>query len=308
MYLDFVPIFLNLLIILCSTWAVEFPECENVTEPDTFVSSYRSCAKYVYCSDDASFEGECLGGNYFNQAQGVCDDPENVKCDIVAGADVISIFDDKYQILETDVVGKNQNQNHEDDVLEETKETEDELELDTDAESDDAESDVEVEEEIVENSNNNQDHEHITMFTTQHEAATCSGVSSTAVRHIPHRESCSAFFTCYNGMIIPMLCPRYLFFNSETEKCEPQLPANCKLRYSVRLNCRKGVYDYMPHPQKCEYYYYCLNGFLMILRCPHDFLWHYERRTCVHKSLAKCYTESSILMTSQQQVVYRHRN
>lgn len=80
-----------------------------------------------------------------------------------------------------------------------------------------------------------------------------------------------------------------------------------QLRYSIRLNCRRGVYDYMPHPQRCEYYHYCLNGFLMIMRCPYDFTWHYERRTCVHKSQSKCYVDSSIL-AQQPVVIYRYNN
>ncbi|XP_061394417.1 uncharacterized protein LOC133329976 [Musca vetustissima] len=295
-----------LLVLLRVTWALDFPECANVTEPDVFVASFRSCAKYVYCSGDASFEGECLGGNYFNQAQGICDDPENVSCDIVAGADVTSIFDDKFQkadnVLEENVT---------DDLLEEDEEerggTGNAIEIgdvaETGAEPD---AEVEVEEENVPSANA-EDHQPLSVFTNP-EARKCSRFSSTAVRHIPHRESCSAFFTCYNGMVIPMLCPRNLFFNAETEKCESQLPANCKLRYSVRLNCQKGVYDYMPHPQKCEYYYYCINGFLMMLRCPYGFLWHFERRTCVRQSLAKCYKESAVLMAAQQTHVYRIRN
>ncbi|XP_073821691.1 uncharacterized protein [Musca autumnalis] len=301
MFNNLVNIFLKTLVILTisASWAIEFPECENVSEPDTFVASYRSCSKYVFCSDEElSFEGECLGGNYFNQVQGICDDPENVDCDIVPGEDVSSIFDDKFQKSDIENEEGNENDNGSDDDDEVVEEVMDSGENDDD----------EGEEEITDNSNA-QDHEAVTIYEVP-EAIRCSRLSSNTVRHIPHRESCSAFFTCYNGMVIPMLCPRNLFFNPATEKCEPQMPINCKQRYSVRLNCRKGVYDYMPHPSKCEYYYYCLNGFLMILRCPYDFVWHYERRTCVHKSLAKCYTESSIVMGLQQQlpVVYRSPN
>ncbi|XP_075144651.1 peritrophin-44 [Haematobia irritans] len=266
--------------------ALEFPECFNVSEPDTFVSSKRSCSKYIFCDGDASFEGECLGGNFFNEVEGICDDPENVKCNIVGSEGVQSIFDEKFQKSDIDdeakALGEDQSNGDADDLID----------------GDDINQDLNFSSanEIKGNELNSID------IVQMSNAPKCSD-NTRAIHHIPHQESCSAFFTCYNGLAIPMLCPRNTYFNAQSEKCDQEMPTSCKLRSSVRLSCRKGVYDYMPHPQICEYYHYCLNGFLMIMSCPYDFTWHYERRTCVHKSQSKCYGESSIL--DQQPVVYR---
>lgn len=179
-------------------WTIEFPECENVTEPDTFVSSQRSCAKYIFCDGEASFEGECLGGNYFNEIEGICDDPENVECDIVEDDSVSSIYDEKFQKSD-----KNENEKDSEENGFFTADEVNELEFDQDRDPNGV-SDIS-------------------------EAAKCSSGSGNVIHHIPHRDSCSAFFTCYNGMAIPMLCPRNLYFNPDAEKCEEQMPQSCKV-------------------------------------------------------------------------------
>uniref|UniRef100_A0A1I8PQB5 Chitin-binding type-2 domain-containing protein n=1 Tax=Stomoxys calcitrans TaxID=35570 RepID=A0A1I8PQB5_STOCA len=196
-----------------SSKALEYSECLGFTELDIFVSSKRSCSKYIYCNGESSFEGECLGGNFFNEAQGICDDPENVQCDIVEGDGVVSIFDETFQKSEGD---KNV----------ESLEG-DSIEGDDTGFGGTVEVSSELEENIIHLSN----------------APKCDKANR-GIRHIPHQDSCAAFFTCYNGIAIPMLCPKNSYFNPETEICDHKMPNKCKLPYSIRLNCRKGVYDY----------------------------------------------------------------
>ncbi|XP_037943714.1 myb-like protein D [Teleopsis dalmanni] len=109
--------------------------------------------------------------------------------------------------------------------------------------------------------------------------------------NIANPDSCATYYTCYNGIAIPMMCQRHMYFNPDTGKCERSENVNCPLIRPVRLQCRQGVYDFIPHPRNCEYYYFCSNGFLMIFQCPFHFTWHYERRTCVHHTRAKCFSQ-----------------
>ncbi|XP_023296343.2 probable chitinase 10 [Lucilia cuprina] len=265
---------MGLLVILCvliilvnhPIWCREYEECRGITEPDTVVASKKSCAKYIFCDGENSYEGECLAGNYFNELEGNCDDPENVKCDIEPNDDVKSIYDEDFNLKE-----------HE---TETTAENGDDNENITEIDEIDSE-------EIKENINSEMQQQNIP------KCPQLNGFHN--IKHIANHESCVAFYTCYNGIAIPMLCPGKMYFNEESSKCEPQMPESCKSRFSVRLNCHKGVYDFVPHPYRCEYYFYCLNGFLMIMRCPYDFTWHYERGTCVHKSKSKCYFEKSVI-------------
>ncbi|XP_020717381.1 uncharacterized protein LOC101449251 isoform X2 [Ceratitis capitata] len=112
------------------------------------------------------------------------------------------------------------------------------------------------------------------------------------VFYLPNRQSCSAYYACYNGIAIPMVCPRQSYFNLEMARCEQQNNIYCPYDRPVRLICNRGVYDYIPNPRKCGYYYFCSNGYLMIFQCPNHYLWHYERRTCVHHSEAKCFSSA----------------
>lgn len=189
--------------------AREYEECLDVTETDTFVASQRSCAKYIFCDGENSFEGECLGGNYFNELEGICDDPTNVECDIVESESVSSIYD-----------GHSDNKSHV--SISNGKGTtiapdvgNNEIKLSNNA----------IEEKIESNN-----------IVKNEQSPKCPDVNGMQnIRYIAHSNSCSSFFTCYNGMAIPMLCPRNLYFNGDTQTCEQQMPWSCKVRYCYQV-------------------------------------------------------------------------
>ncbi|KAM8708287.1 hypothetical protein ACLKA7_015284 [Drosophila subpalustris] len=45
-----------------------------------------------------------------------------------------------------------------------------------------------------------------------------------------------------------------------------------------------------PHPERCEYYYSCLGGYLTIVRCPYKFGWDYAEGRCKPMSEVKCFS------------------
>jgi len=50
--------------------------------------------------------------------------------------------------------------------------------------------------------------------------------------------------------------------------------------------------EFFPHPDNCNYFYYCIKGFLTLQQCPFYYGWDIERRSCVQIGVAKCYGNS----------------
>ncbi|XP_017051970.1 uncharacterized protein LOC108095398 [Drosophila ficusphila] len=49
-----------------------------------------------------------------------------------------------------------------------------------------------------------------------------------------------------------------------------------------------GDGDY-PHPQRCEYFYRCLSGYLTIVRCPYKYGWDLPTKRCKPIADTQCY-------------------
>jgi len=48
-----------------------------------------------------------------------------------------------------------------------------------------------------------------------------------------------------------------------------------------------------PHPQRCEYFYRCLSGYLTIVRCPYKYGWDLTTQQCKPMTEAQCFSYSS---------------
>jgi len=57
-----------------------------------------------------------------------------------------------------------------------------------------------------------------------------------------------------------------------------------------RPQCDTAGDGYHPHPQRCEYYYSCLGGYLTIVRCPYKFGWDYAEGRCKPMSEVHCFS------------------
>ncbi|KAH8274326.1 hypothetical protein KR026_009380 [Drosophila bipectinata] len=58
----------------------------------------------------------------------------------------------------------------------------------------------------------------------------------------------------------------------------------------TRPNCDSSRDSVHPHPQRCEYFYRCVAGFLTIVRCPYDYAWDSPTDKCRPKAQASCYS------------------
>lgn len=194
-------------------WCREYEECRDISGSDIVVASMKSCAKYIFCDEDNSYEGECLAGNYFNEKSGMCDNPKNVKCKIQPNDDVKSIYDEDFTHREN-----------------EQESAEDEKEKPDDDYKDDNDMNTSIEASEESDSQENEINTDNGVIATQQNETKCPPVNGFHnIKHIANPESCVAFYTCYNGRAIPMLCPGKMYFNEENSKCEPQMPESCKV-------------------------------------------------------------------------------
>ncbi|KAH8397191.1 hypothetical protein KR215_010293 [Drosophila sulfurigaster] len=57
-----------------------------------------------------------------------------------------------------------------------------------------------------------------------------------------------------------------------------------------RPHCDAIGDGYHPHPDRCEYYYSCLGGYLTIVRCPFKYGWDYAEERCKPMAEAQCFS------------------
>ncbi|XP_017484282.1 PREDICTED: uncharacterized protein LOC108372963 [Rhagoletis zephyria] len=308
-----------------------YRECIGAEKSQKFVASLDNCAKYIYCDGNNSFEGECLDDNYFNVNVGKCDERSAVVCNVgvqvqltvegsqnsqgslgsshsvgaldgerVDDKNVATIFDanvNSNSIMNTNNLMSNNNNWHTLVGLwssQQQQQQQQQQEKQQQLQSAMLSGGVIGSEPVTGLALNGIDMGNAaTAAIAANQAPQCPlryGLNN--VIYLANAASCTSYYTCYNGIAIPMICPRGTYFNEETSRCERQENVYCSLYRPVRLICNRGVYDYIPHARNCGYYYFCSNGYLMIFQCPFQYLWHYERRTCVHSSQAKCFSRA----------------
>ncbi|XP_036327544.1 peritrophin-1-like [Rhagoletis pomonella] len=125
--------------------------------------------------------------------------------------------------------------------------------------------------------------------TFLHISPSCHGCSYTT---FSYAQSCTDYFLCYHGHPIEMRCTDNLHFNIYTAKCDFPENVQCMLDRPNANKCLPHVTDFFPHSQNCNYFYYCIRGFLTLQQCPFYYGWDIERRACVLIKQAKCFEGS----------------
>ncbi|XP_011178239.2 uncharacterized protein LOC105209518 [Zeugodacus cucurbitae] len=283
-----------------------YRECIGFENDQKYVVSEDDCAKYIYCDGKNSFEGECLADNYFNAKEGKCDERAAVECKVgqqlmgenkpfnsqeVYGpggsssdgwrVDPVNAFNSNFN--NENKFGNNWNA-FEGYVMSQQQAKQQQQLLGLGG-------GVVGSEPVIGMAQNAIDMGSSDSSIAMAQPPVCPrryGLQN--VIYLPNTQSCAAYYVCYNGIALPMTCPRHMHFNQETSHCVRQDNMYCPYNRPVRLICNRGVYDYIPHPRNCGYYYFCSNGYLMIFQCPFQYLWDYERRSCVKRSEAKCFS------------------
>lgn len=70
----------------------------------------------------------------------------------------------------------------------------------------------------------------------------------------------------------------------------PVFMHNAVLATYVRPACNPWLDQAFPHPTNCEYYYYCIRGFLTVRRCSVGYYWDMQRSVCLPRQIARCWS------------------
>ncbi|KAH8404491.1 hypothetical protein KR222_006621 [Zaprionus bogoriensis] len=247
-----------------------FEEC-NAANDQQFVLSPKGCTYFILCNGEDSHEGECPEGDRFNAGEQMCELMEDIDCRTglpIAGDAADAGMAEQ---LSTATAAP-----------------------------------VEVEESTSSAANTDQPSSSVaSVASTTSPPLAVSPITSIVATYCPatdspnqivliaHDKSCTEYFICYRGQPIAMSCAASLHFNVRTGKCDRAEIVKCMTStISVREQCKRDTVDIYPHPDNCNYYYYCRSGYLMLQQCPFFYGWDYDKRSCVAISQAKCYGRS----------------
>ncbi|KAH8396904.1 hypothetical protein KR215_006176 [Drosophila sulfurigaster] len=283
-----------LLVLVClfgsESLADIFEQC-NEENDQQFIVSNTSCTHFILCNGEDSHEGECPDGDRFNAEEQLCELMEDIDCRTGQSIDINNniITESATSAPETTTTTQTSTLA----VLQTTSPSP--------ADSSPASS-------LAISSSN-------PVFTSV--ASICPRADNpNQIVLLAHEQSCSDYFICYGGQPIAMHCAPTLHFNVKTGKCDKAEIVKClvsklniitqfetvallmiKLQRSsiaVRDQCKKHTVDVYPHPDNCNYFYYCRNGYLLLQQCPFFYGWDYDKRSCVAIRQAKCYGRTRI--------------
>ena len=119
---------------------------------------------------------------------------------------------------------------------------------------------------------------------------TCSG----AQQYTPVPNECNSFFQCVNNLKVKQSCSSGLHFNSAKGLCDWPASAGCtasNFKVAAPRTCQEGAY--LPVPEDCEAYQFCVHSEYMQFRCQAGTHWDNTLKTCNHPELAGCSASSS---------------
>ncbi|KAH8303690.1 hypothetical protein KR018_011702 [Drosophila ironensis] len=274
--------FLVAILFLGHCLADTFDECAGA-ESFSFVESPKSCAHFIYCDGDDSYDGECEEGEYFSADMQLCEPMGDIDCR--TGLALVEAPPETQENTQDNNSGVAVTPGVPNSTIS--------AELNT----------------------TQAPGASVTTRPSANEtgaSASGSGVSGidlsvanqcpsldnqNRIVLLPNANSCSDYFICYRGEALPMSCAASLHFNSRTGKCDHPENVKClTLAFNPREQCKRTTIDVYPHADNCNYFYQCRLGFLMVQQCPFFYGWDYEKRSCVALSQAKCYNRVQMQM------------
>jgi hypothetical protein len=107
---------------------------------------------------------------------------------------------------------------------------------------------------------------------------------------LPSEESCEQYIICIMGVPNLLRCRPGFHWNRAINFCDLPENANCPIRQDPRPlpDCPLGIVRLYPHPNNCEQFILCSNGNRMIQNCGH--LQHFDITTerCLFRNHATC--------------------
>lgn len=100
-------------------------------------------------------------------------------------------------------------------------------------------------------------------------------------------DSCSKYYSCYNGTAIPQDCPSSTYFDKNGQMCVKQAPAYCS---SSSSNPCSGHPEgsFVAKPDSCDGYYYCSSKGAEAGNCPSGLIFDPTEQSCNYPSDSPC--------------------
>uniref|UniRef100_A0A6P4DXY2 Uncharacterized protein LOC108038301 n=1 Tax=Drosophila rhopaloa TaxID=1041015 RepID=A0A6P4DXY2_DRORH len=94
--------------------------------------------------------------------------------------------------------------------------------------------------------------------------------------------SCSANFTCeqIDSVDNSTASPNQTTPIVVTTPTPTPSPSSTSSPSDIRRVCRQGVTRRFSYPQNCNYFYYCVDGFLLVEQCPIGYVFDTETGAC----------------------------
>ncbi|EDW70063.1 chondroitin proteoglycan-2 [Drosophila virilis] len=136
-------------------------------------------------------------------------------------------------------------------------------------------------------------------------------------------DDCASYIYCNGENSFRDSCPNQTYFDAKAQECAfddagvcleasgtttaaalpsenndelqaastaPAAPEDTPAPAGSRPHCDASGDGYHPHPERCEYYYSCIGGYLTIVRCPYTYGWDYAQQQCKPLSEAQCFS------------------
>lgn len=224
-----------------------YRECIGFENDQQYVVNQEDCAKYIFCDGKNSFEGECLGDNYFNVKEGKCDERASVDCKVgqqLSGVDRPHSSQEGYgssgsSSSSTDgwrvdpMNAFNNNFNNDNNIVNNWNAVDGQWMSEQQAKQQQQSGSfggggIVSSEAVTGLAQNAIDMGNPDSSTSVAQTPLCPrryGLHN--VSYLPNTQSCAAYYICYNGIVIPMICPRHSYFNQRTSHCERENNMHC---------------------------------------------------------------------------------
>ncbi|KAJ6647235.1 Peritrophin-1 [Pseudolycoriella hygida] len=126
------------------------------------------------------------------------------------------------------------------------------------------------------------------------ETVNCPVVDTFSITFIASKIDCNRYYICYHGSPIRQQCIKEMHWNPAINKCDYPDNAKCEIKPSLPICPRKGQVFY-PHPEMCDYFIYCQDGYLTVQQCPFYYHWDTVTQSCRWRNLARCASKAFLV-------------
>lgn len=240
-----------------------------------FLSYPDDCNSFITC-DNPAYIGSCGEGNYFDEANQVCDDKENVQC----GSEMATTTTTTTEEPTTTTTTSTEAPTTTTTTTTEAPTTTTEAPI---TNSPPTSSTTTTEKIPVTDS---------TFVTTTSGSTTVASFPLTTTEipspdkcpeehgngvFIPSKTSCMDYYFCFENIPMLMHCANNLHFNPAKGKCDFKENVQCSAERPI---CNKKVDEFFPHETLCNFFYFCSGGYLSLQQCPYFYYWNVDEQEC----------------------------